>query len=164
MFNAILIIASHVVDPEFRDDKEALLHLEEGMRMIGQMSANHATARRAHTFLRQLLDLAEKSLSQETWISVRRSSSSATMPSSSLPPQPQAQPMETTATGVLSNNDLDYNGEVPREFVQLWDSTGDLTMALGSQLDFFSSGGTGMWSWVPQDARTYALIPPSIAP
>jgi hypothetical protein len=72
--------------------------------------------------------------------------------------------MVTTTAEGISNNVLGYDGEAPREFLQLWDSTGDLTMALGSQLEFFSSVGSGMWSWGPQDARTYAVIPPSIAP
>lgn len=161
MFNAILIVASHVVDPEFREDKEALAHLEEGMRMIGQMSANHTTARRAHIFLRQLLDLVEKVLPQYNRKSARTSSLSATS-SSSMAPQTQGT-VSTTTEGVASNV-LGYEGQASREFMQLWDTTEDLTMALGSQLEFFSSVGSGMWTWGSQNARAYPVIPTNIAP
>lgn len=146
-----------MVDPEFRDDKEALSYLEEGMRMIGQMSANHTTARRAHIFLRQLLDLVEKTLPQQSWKSARRPSLSNTS-SSSMPPL--TQPTVTTAADGISTNMMGYDGQAPREFMQLWDNTEDLTMALGSQLEL----STGMWSWGTPDTRTYAVIPPSIAP
>ncbi|EED19737.1 conserved hypothetical protein [Talaromyces stipitatus ATCC 10500] len=163
LFNAILIIASHVVVPEFRDDKETLAHLEDGMRMIAQMSANHTTARRAHIFLRQLLDLVEKVLPQQALNSVRKPSLSTTSSSSSMVPPTQSS-VPITAEGP-SNNYTNF-AQTPREFMQLWDSTVDLTTALGSQLEYFSSMGSGMWSWgnQAQDTRPYTMMPSGIVP
>lgn len=160
VFNAILIIASHVVDPDFRDDKEALAHLEDGMRMIAQMSANHTTARRAHIFLRQLLDLVEKALPQQSRNLARTASSSTT---SSMAPQTQPSVPTTTET---TANDFGSYSQPSREFMQLWDSTVDLTTALGSQLDYCSSMGSGIWSWgnQSQDTRPYVTMPQGIAP
>ncbi|EEA27292.1 hypothetical protein TMatcc_004420 [Talaromyces marneffei ATCC 18224] len=163
LFNAILIIASHVVDPEFRDDKEALAHLEDGMRMIAQMSANHTTARRAHIFLRQLLDLVEKVLPQQSRNLARKSSLSTTSTTSSMAAQTQPS-VPTTAEGTASS--FTSYSQPSREFIHLWDNTADLTTALGSQLDYYSSMGSGMWSWGNQapDTRPYAAMPQGIAP
>ncbi|KUL82307.1 hypothetical protein ZTR_09721 [Talaromyces verruculosus] len=158
LFNAILIIASHVVDPDFRDDKEALAHLEDGMRMIAQLSAHHTTARRAHIFLRQLLDLVEKVLPQQSPYIARKLSLSTTSTTSSMAPQTQAS-IPTTAEA--TTNGFTSYSQPSTEFIQLWESTVDLTTALGSELDYYSSMGSGIWSWgnQAQDTRPYAAIP-----
>lgn len=131
--------------------------------MIAQMSANHTTARRAHIFLRQLLDLVEKILPQQSRNLARKSSLSTTSTSSSM--GPQTQPSVPTTTEGATNGFGSYS-QPSREFMQLWDSTVDLTTALGSQLDYYSSMGSGMWSWGNQapDTRPYAAMPQSIAP
>jgi hypothetical protein len=151
VFNAILIIASHVVDPEFRDDREALTHLEQGMYMIRQMSANHTSAQRAHLFLRQLLDLVENSLP----VNGRKTTG---------PAESESHQSSSVSAGDSLPPDMGYYGHAPREFMQFWDNTEDLTMALGSQLESYSALGTGMWSWgygAAPDARMYAGPPPT---
>jgi salicylate hydroxylase len=149
VFNAILIIASHVVDPEFRDDREALSHLEQGMYMIRQMSANHTSAQRAHVFLRQLLDLVEKTLP----VHIRKIAG---------PGESESHRGSSVSAADSLPPDLGYDGPASREFMQFWDNTEDLTMALGSQLESYSTLGNGMWSWgygATSDARMYAVPP-----
>ncbi|KAH8692606.1 fungal-specific transcription factor domain-containing protein [Talaromyces proteolyticus] len=145
LFNAILIIASHVVHPEYRNDKEALAHLEEGMRMIGQMSANHTTAQRAHIFLRQLLDLVEKALPAQD-----------RKPANRNPAVSNGHPIQhpSVSAAEVMGSQVGFDNSAPREFMQLWDSTEDLTMALGSHLQFYSSMGSGMWTWGAPGDRT----------
>lgn len=46
-----------------------------------------------------------------------------------------------------------FQGRPPKEFTQLWDSTEHLTTSLGSHLEFYSSMGSGMWSWGASDDR-----------
>lgn len=150
MFNAILIIASHVVDPEYRDDKEALSHLEQAMHMIRQISANHACAQRAYVFLRELLNLVDKTLPangrKTTGPAETESHRSSVSASESVPP------------------DLGYDGQASRDFFAFWDNTEDLTMALGSQLESYTALGSGMWCWgygPATDARMFAATPSS---
>lgn len=130
--------------------------------MIAQMSANHTTARRAHVFLRQLLDLVEQVLPQQSRNLARKSSLSTTSTTSIALHTQSSVP--TTGDGVA--NGFGSYPQPSREFMHLWDSTVDLTTALGSQLDYYSSMGSGMWSWgnQVQDTRSYAAMPQSIAP
>jgi salicylate hydroxylase len=108
--------------------------------MIGQMSANHTAAQRAHVFLRQLLDIVERTLSQHD----RR-------PGGLIPPMLNGHPA-SAAEGMSSLAGL--QGRPPKEFMQLWDSTENLTTSLGSHLEFYSSLGSGMWSWGASNDRT----------
>ncbi|KAL1968441.1 hypothetical protein VTN77DRAFT_1970 [Rasamsonia byssochlamydoides] len=148
LFNAILIIASHVVDPEYRDDKEALSHLEQAMYMIRQMSANHACAQRAYVFLRQLLDLVDKTLPANS-----RKTSGPTEADSHG---------SSVSAGESVPTEVGYDAQASRDFFAFWDNTEDLTAALGSQLESYTALGSGLWSWgygPSTDARMYTATP-----
>jgi salicylate hydroxylase len=131
VFNAILIIVSHVVDPEFQEDQTALTYLEEAMHMIRQMSVNHFCARRAYTFLQQLLQLLDKTLPHD------RQRIRTRTERNSIPPSVRESVMADNSPSEELNTDL----------WSFWGATQDLTMDLGSQLDLHSDLGPAMWSW-----------------
>jgi hypothetical protein len=150
VFNAILIIASHVVDPDYRDDKQALSNLEQGMCMIRQMSANHACAQRAYVFLRQLVDLVDKKLPAYS----RKITG---------PAEPNSHSSSVSAGDTVPAN-IGYGGQASRDFYAFWDNTEDLTTALGSQLESYTAVGSGLWSWGlghSTDARLFTAPPAS---
>jgi hypothetical protein len=64
----------------------------------------------------------------------------------------------------ISSNVSGYDAEVPTGYIQLRDTTGGLTLSWNSQLIFSSTLGSEMSSWVPQDASTNAVIPPTNTP
>jgi len=61
VFNAVIVLVSHLVDPQHSDDKAALAKVELALHMIQAMSRNHAFAARAHSFLQRVLDYAVQS-------------------------------------------------------------------------------------------------------
>lgn len=91
LFNAILVVVSHVVDPHHRDDKLALRRLDEAMSMINRMSISQACAQRAYLFLQQLLSYMDKSISEHQHQPAR------TTPA--LHPTQQAQPPQQQQQG-----------------------------------------------------------------
>jgi Fungal specific transcription factor domain len=62
VFNAILILVSHVVDPAYHNDRPCLAQLDTALAMIKAMSSNHTFAQKAYSFLQQLLSCMDKSL------------------------------------------------------------------------------------------------------
>ena len=150
MFNAILIVVSHVVDPEYRKDKRALSRLDRAMHMIRQMSTNHLCAQRAYTFLQQLLSFMDRSLI----IDGRRAVGSA---------RPQSR---STQSPTLDSSTFDQSGYDDLSHADLsafWDITQDLTTNLGSQLESYSLG-SGMWSWdVDPQHQNSAMITPYLS-
>ncbi|EXJ67158.1 uncharacterized protein A1O5_09805 [Cladophialophora psammophila CBS 110553] len=134
LFNAILIVVSHVVDPEYRNDKNALSQLDCAMQMIRHMSTNYLCAQRAYTFLQQLLGFMDKSLLVD-----RRRGASSSRPQTVYAPSPV---LDGPAFDQSGYDDLSH-----AELFAFWDITQDLTANLGSQLESYSSLGSGMWSW-----------------
>ncbi|KAF9894251.1 hypothetical protein FE257_007753 [Aspergillus nanangensis] len=55
LFNAVIVLVSHIVDPAFSDDIPAISGVDKALHMIQAMSKNHSFAQRACTFLHQLL-------------------------------------------------------------------------------------------------------------
>jgi hypothetical protein len=155
VFNAILIVVSHVVDPEYRDDKDALAQLDHAMQMIRQMSTNHLCAQRAYTFLHQLLGFMDSSIT----IDGSRPTGARSRRPSVLPQHDQ--PMNAEKDSSLDqNNTLDLSHP---DWFSFWDITQDLTSNLGSQLESYSALGTGMWSWSvdeqPADLGVFSPTP-----
>jgi salicylate hydroxylase len=142
VFNAILIIVSHVVDPEFQEDQTALTYLEEAMHMIRQMSVNHFCARRAYTFLQQLLELLDKTLPHD------RQRIRTRTERNSIPPSVRESVMADNSPSEELNTDL----------WSFWGATQDLTMDLGSQLDLHSDLGPAMWSWDVQHSGSLGAL------
>jgi salicylate hydroxylase len=142
VFNAILIIVSHVVDPEFQEDQTALAYLEQAMNMIRQMSVNHFCAQRAYTFLQQLLGLLDKTLPHDRQRIRTRSDLNSISPS-------------IRASVVVDNNPSE---ELNTDLWSFWGATQDLTMDLGSQLDLHSDLGRGIWSWDLQHSGSPGLL------
>lgn len=64
MFNAVIVLVSHLVDPQHSNDEIALAKVELALRMIQTMSRNHAFAARAHSFLQRVLDYTAQSTRQ----------------------------------------------------------------------------------------------------
>ncbi|KAB5578038.1 fungal-specific transcription factor domain-containing protein [Coniochaeta sp. 2T2.1] len=56
LFNAVIVLVSHLADPVHSNDRTALAKVELALRMIQSMSRNHAFAARAHSFLQRVLD------------------------------------------------------------------------------------------------------------
>lgn len=140
VFNAILIIVSHVVHPEFKNDKTALIHLEEAVRMIRQISANHSCAQRAYAFLQQLLGLLDKTLVESRPL---------------LTPRPERQSTSCT----MADNASEELGDAA--LWSFWDATQDLTSNLGSQLDLY---GPDLWPWDSNNAEETAIPGPLCQP
>jgi hypothetical protein len=143
VFNAILVVVSHVVDPIYRDDKFALSHLDHAMSMINRMSISHACAERAYFFLQQLLSYMDKSLF------VDRHSQNSTAPPHVSPWSQQSQPPPSSATATLpgQNDDLQPT-QNHADFFALLDVTQGLAENLGSHLESHEAMGSGMWSWM----------------
>ncbi|KIW29053.1 uncharacterized protein PV07_04899 [Cladophialophora immunda] len=55
LFNAVVVLVSHVVEPACSNDRAALSKVDTALRMIQTMSHDHAFAQRAYSFLQQLL-------------------------------------------------------------------------------------------------------------
>lgn len=64
VFNAVIVLVSHLVDPLHSNDKMALAKVELALHMIQTMSRNHAFAARAHSFLQRVLDYTYQSAAQ----------------------------------------------------------------------------------------------------
>jgi hypothetical protein len=64
VFNAVIVLVSHLVDPLHSKDQIALAKVELALQMIQSMSYNHAFAARAHSFLKRVLDYAYQSAAQ----------------------------------------------------------------------------------------------------
>ncbi len=148
MFNAILIIVSHVVDPEYVDDRNALTHLDQAVQMIRQMSANHLCAQRAYSFLRQLLTLLDRTMPEDSQRHINYRSTSVEIDAE--------RPTEPGYTAPSAGNDagaaLDFATQTDGlDLWSFWDSTQDLTTDLGFQLNLHSALGSAMWSWGPSD-------------
>ncbi len=62
MFNAVIVLVSHIVDPPYSNDKAALAKVELALHMIQTMSSNHAFAERAYSFLHKLLSYMHQSI------------------------------------------------------------------------------------------------------
>ncbi|RFU79707.1 hypothetical protein TARUN_2513 [Trichoderma arundinaceum] len=143
LFTSILIIVSHVVDPEFQYDRSALMHLDQAVNMIRQMSVNHLCAQRAYAFLQQLLGLLDRTMPEERHRSPERYSTPLTaMAGSNIGGEETT--MCSSCTTVTANEHID-NGDY--DLWSLWDTTQGLTMDLGSQLELHSTLGSDAWSW-----------------
>ncbi|OAP57701.1 hypothetical protein AYL99_08439 [Fonsecaea erecta] len=55
LFNAVIVLVSHVIEPAYHNDRAALSKVDTALRMIQTMSHDHAFAQRAYTFVQQLL-------------------------------------------------------------------------------------------------------------
>lgn len=150
MFNAILVIVSHVIDPTFRDDRIALRHLDIAMHLISRMSRSHSSAQRAYLFLQQMLKLMNSSLSLET----NRGISPTVLPSISpnISHELKQQALQSHQMPYRDESEADYNVD----FSTLLDVTHDLTENLGSHLDSYSTTDVAMWSWMDENTSSDA--------
>jgi hypothetical protein len=144
VFNAILIIFSHIVDPQYVEDRNALMRLDQAVNMIRQMSANHLCAQRAFSFLQQLLALLDKTMPEDRQRHARYHSASVDIVAEG------DTRLEYPAVFIR-----DGAGPIPDYTMQadaldlwsFWDSTQDLTTELESQLNLHSTLGSARWSW-----------------
>lgn len=138
VFNAILVVISHVVDPAYRDDKEALRQLDFAMAMIKRMSTNHDSAQRAYLFLQQLLGYMEKLLNLGEPRHSNSGGSTENLSSQTSDPHPTA-----------GENNAPSSTPAEFDFYALLDMTQNLTDNLGMDL---SNSGPDVWPWceIPQ--------------
>ncbi|KAM0521358.1 hypothetical protein ACHAPE_002838 [Trichoderma viride] len=154
LFTSILIIVSHVVDPEFRDDRSALMHLDQAVTMIRQMSGNHLCAQRAYAFLQQLLGFLDRTMPDERRRTVERYNTPPTV-------MPGSDRWAGEATAYSNSTTLPEDGATEDGGVDLWslwDTTQDLTMDLGSQLELHSNLGSATWSWGVENPVAESLM------
>ncbi|KAL6874721.1 FAD/NAD(P)-binding domain-containing protein [Trichoderma novae-zelandiae] len=161
LFTSILIIVSHVVDPDFQDDRSALMHLDQAVNMIRQMSVNHVCAQRAYAFLQLLLGLLDRTMPEDRRRSLERYST---------PPTAMTGSNRGTAEATMYSNGPTIGADEAMEdgavdLWSLWDTTQDLTMDLGSQLELHSSLGSSTWSWGVDNPGAESLIqtPPALS-
>ncbi|KAL1878547.1 hypothetical protein VTK73DRAFT_7888 [Phialemonium thermophilum] len=64
LFNAVIVLVSHLADPLHSNDRVALAKVELALHMIQTMSRNHAFAARAHSFLQKVLNYTYQSAAQ----------------------------------------------------------------------------------------------------
>ncbi|QYS95352.1 Fungal_trans domain-containing protein [Trichoderma simmonsii] len=154
LFTSILIIVSHVVDPDFQDDRSALMHLDQAVNMIRQMSVNHLCAQRAYAFLQQLLGVLDRTMPEDRRRSLERYSTPPTVMTGS-----NRGAAETTiysnCTTMTADEAMEDGGV---DLWSLWDTTQDLTMDLGSQLELHSSLGSATWSWGVENPGAESLM------
>lgn len=150
MFNAILVIVSHVIDPSFRDDRVALERLDKAMYMINRMSRSHSCAQRAYLFLQQLLKLMDSSISRESNTVLSPTLLKSVSPSISQ--ELKEKTYQTHQTPHQNESEVNYNVD----FSILMDVTHDLADNLGSHLESYSTGDLAMWSWMDEDTPSDA--------
>jgi hypothetical protein len=145
VFNAILVIVSHLVNPSYRNDKAALAQLDKAMGMINRMSKSHAVAKRAYVFLQQLLSYMDKSLCLvDTNFRVVEEPQGSVI-SSQIYQQPypeEVTPMFWDQHAAESQYNMD--------FFTLLDVTHDLAENLGTQLETHGGTGSTLWSWAEE--------------
>ncbi|KAL7807135.1 fungal-specific transcription factor domain-containing protein [Trichoderma aethiopicum] len=158
LFTSILIIVSHVVDPDFQDDRTALMHLDQAVNMIRQMSVNHLCAQRAYAFLQQLLGLLDQTMPEDR----RRSLNRCSTPPMTGSNRGTAEATMYSNCPTMGADDAMEDGAV--DLWSLWDTTQDLTMDLGSQLELHSSLGSSTWSWGVDNPGAESLMqtPPAL--
>lgn len=144
VFNAILIIVSHIVDPQYVEDRNALMRLDQAVNMIRQMSTNHLCAQRAFSFLQQLLALLDKTMPEYRQRHARCHSASLDIVGEGdtrleYPAVFIGDGAEPIPDHTMQADSLDL--------WSFWDSTQDLTTELESQLNLHSTLGSAMWSW-----------------
>lgn len=133
VFNAVVVLVSHIVDPAYSHDRLALAKVDMALHMVQAMSNNHAFAQRAFTFLQQLLGYMHSALSMPQYEIATNGNSTFTP----ISPGP-AQPFQA-GTGLVGNaapslhslfgltQDLTDNLE---SYLESFDNT-DFTMQLG---------------------------------
>ena len=144
VFNAILIIFSHVVDPQYVEDRSALMRLDQAVHMIRQMSANHLCAQRAFIFLQQLLALLDKTIPEGRHRHARYRSASVDIVAQGDTRLEYPAPLVGDGVAPIPDYTMQADG------LDLWsflDYTQDLTTDLESQLNLHSTLGSAMWSW-----------------
>jgi hypothetical protein len=62
VFNAVIVLVSHIIDPPNFNDKAALAKVELALEMIRTMASNHSFADRAYSFLQQVLGYMHQSV------------------------------------------------------------------------------------------------------
>jgi hypothetical protein len=144
VFNAILIIFSHVVDPQYIEDRNALMRLDQAVHMIRQMSANQLCAQRAFSFLQQLLTLLDKTMPEDRQRHARYRSSSVGIVVEGE--TRMEYPAVFNGDGAEPIPDYAMQAE-GLDLWSFWDYTQDLTTDLESQLNLHSTLGSAMWSW-----------------
>jgi hypothetical protein len=151
VFNSILVLVSHVVDPKYQGDKVSLGRLDMAINMIATMSTDHAFATRAHTFLQQLLSFMDKSIPKPVPMSRSETnwSTAPSVPPHSINEHPSVSPevYQQPQVRMPMNGVQEIENGQPTDLFALFDYTQDLTQNLGSHLNNFDPLGQGMWSW-----------------
>lgn len=141
VFNAVIVLVSHVVNPAYSNDKAALAKVDEALHMIKAMSSYHAFALRAYSFLQQVLGYMNQSMA------VHRDSNDSIRGRDLLPSQP---------TGALSSG-LQSNAESVPNLHTLFGFTEDLTYNLEAYLESFDNGGFTDGPWPSGDPAIEGL-------
>ncbi|KAL4888670.1 fungal-specific transcription factor domain-containing protein [Aspergillus ambiguus] len=81
LFNAVIVLVSHVVDPTYSNDKPALSRVDKALHMIKAMADNHSFAHRAYTFLQRMLDYMHRAMASRQERCVNNVSINLTSPS-----------------------------------------------------------------------------------
>jgi salicylate hydroxylase len=129
--------------------------------MIRQMSVNHLCAQRAYAFLQQLLGLLDRTMPEERRRSLERYSTPPTVMAGSSRGVGDAT-VYSNCTTVQEDEGIEDGGV---DLWSLWDTTQDLTMDLGSQLELHSTLGSATWSWSVENPGAESLMqsPPALS-
>lgn len=131
MFNAVIVLVSHVVDPAYSNDRAALAKVDTALHMIKTMSNNHAFAQRAYSFLQQVLGYMHQSIA----VCLDKEDQVLT---GALPPTPP--------TGTLAADIQDDAEPIPNLHA-LFGFTQDLTNNLEIHLENFGTRGLVQEPW-----------------
>ncbi|KIX99354.1 uncharacterized protein Z520_04930 [Fonsecaea multimorphosa CBS 102226] len=141
LFNAVIVLVSHVIEPAHNNDRAALTKVDTALRMIQAMSHDHAFAQRAYTFLQQLLGYMHPSVTA----AAQRNQNQDETSFSSRPP------LHTEQTAGQLPTDLQHNGadSIP-SLHTLYGFTQDLTDNLVNYLENLDNSGFADEPWVFQ--------------
>ncbi|KAJ5818037.1 hypothetical protein N7474_003628 [Penicillium riverlandense] len=138
LFNAVLVLVSHVVDPAHSEDRPALAKVEQALHMIKAMSSNHSFARRASLFLQQLVGYMNQFLGS-------RKPREDNAPRAHIPSAQESSTLPPTMPGAPVFPDLQA----------LCGFTQNLTDNLETQLEDFDTRGLSGSLWTFQDQGSY---------
>lgn len=136
------------------------MHLDQAVNMIRQMSVNHLCAQRAYAFLQQLLGLLDRTMPEDRRRSLERYSTPPAVMVGSTRGLGEAPTY--SSCGTVTADEAVEDGGV--DLWSLWDTTQDLTMDLGSQLELHSTLGSTTWSWSVENPGAESLMqsPPAL--
>ncbi|KAJ5160602.1 uncharacterized protein N7482_007606 [Penicillium canariense] len=143
LFNAVIVLVSHIVDPQNAHDRTALDKVDEALHMINAMSSNHSFAQWAYSFLQQLLGYLHQSTGAQQ-------PQPMTIPQSSIP-------LRQSTGSMASQTAVNRGSEELQDLHALFGLAQDLTVDLETQFGILDPGISESF-WAFDDETSFSSV------